>query len=198
MRCSPLKDLLFFTRRPRLKPLPFFLQCLLVYLSTPIPWSKINVSISKGLLATTLTLTSLALEQPVTAMESMSEANERPNLWELAYEQGEFDEEGIRVLAQSSKEHSSSWSPMVLLEQVKTLSSARFVECKQSGWLTGPRGDNFAVIHQVQTIVSAVLELNEMVSAGLRFDASGYGATAWSIITFGLEVCLDLLWVSDP
>lgn len=110
-----------------------------------------------------------------------------PDLWNLAFERAELDERDRDILLQASKDHSETWSPVKFVEQVKELTRERSRECERSGWVDKASGRT-AVAQQAEAVLTAVLELKEFVSAGLKFDVSGYGATAWSVVTFGLQV----------
>lgn len=54
--------------------------------------------------------------------------------------------------------------------------------------LTDKDNHGATITRHAQTVVIAALEVRELVAAGLKFDATGYEATAWSIITFCLHV----------
>ena len=80
------------------------------------------------------------------------------------------------------------WSPVQFVQEVKDVTRDRFVECEKSGWFAKAGGCKAVIKQRAGTVLMAVLELKDFVSEGLKYDVTGYGATAWSIITFGLRV----------
>ncbi|KAI4960287.1 hypothetical protein J4E86_001909 [Alternaria arbusti] len=82
-------------------------------------------------------------------------------------------------------------SSLQFVQEVKDVTRDRFVECEKSGWFAKAGGCKAVIKQRAGTVLMAVLELKDFVSEGLKYDVTGYGATAWSIITFGLRADLD-------
>jgi hypothetical protein len=117
---------------------------------------------------------------------------ETPDLWLFAYERAGFDEEQKKILLRTpEKDEAEPWSPLEFVEEVKDATRERCMECAKSGWVTSDGvhngTSNVVVAQRAEKVISAVLEMKEFVDQGLKLDATGYGATAWSVITFGLQ-----------
>jgi hypothetical protein len=117
-------------------------------------------------------------------------------IWQLAYERAAFDE-GQKSEITKSKAKTEKWNPLKFVEQVKDQTRVRSEECERSGWID-KTNKKIAFAQQAETILTAVVELKGFVSAGLKFDVTGYGAVAWSVINIGLQVrCfLSLRYIS--
>jgi len=94
------------------------------------------------------------------------------------------------IASGSSQYHGKTapWSPVQFVQEVKEVTRDRYVECEKSGWFAKAGGCKAVIKQRAGTVLMAVLELKDFVSEGLKYDVTGYGATAWSIITFGLRV----------
>lgn len=92
------------------------------------------------------------------------------------------------MLLRSESASDSSWSPLEFVEEVKRQTVDRYADCKRSGWISYKEHSGSIITKNAETIINAVLEVRELMSAGLKFDMTGYAATAWSIITLGLQV----------
>jgi len=115
---------------------------------------------------------------------------EKPNLWQLAYDSFENDEK-ISTLARAQIEVGTSWSPKSFVEDAVALIRKRCAEYQQSEWLiTTPEGRKTRANDKAKSILCSVLEYKELIDAGLKFDATGCGAAAWSVVSFGLQVSL--------
>ncbi|KAF1958194.1 hypothetical protein CC80DRAFT_26127 [Byssothecium circinans] len=110
-----------------------------------------------------------------------------PDLWQLAYERSGLEASKIAILRAEDGEKDEERSLKNFVERVKNLTQERRVECERSGWIDH-NTKKIAFAQQAQTVLTAVLELRELVSAGLKFDVTGYGAAAWSAVTFGLQL----------
>jgi hypothetical protein len=113
---------------------------------------------------------------------------EKPDLWLLAYQRAGFDEQQTDVLLGPTHARDTSLSPLHLVEEVKKLAVDRYTDCKRGGWTRNSDNHEAQITRHAETVITAVLGIRDYVSAGLKFDATGCGATAWSIITFSLQV----------
>jgi len=117
---------------------------------------------------------------------------EEPKLWDLAFARAGFDEHETQILLRPVTENCKTWSAQGFVEEVKKLTGKKYAECEQSKWTSEQDGGDPAIVRQAEKVIVAALELKDLVAAGLKFDVTGYGATAWSFITFGLQVqCCD-------
>jgi hypothetical protein len=86
------------------------------------------------------------------------------------------------LLRTSENDEAKPWSPLEFVEKVKDVTRDRCMECAKSGWVTsdGARNGtrNVVVAQRAEKVISAVLEMKEFVNQGLKFDVTGYGATA--------------------
>lgn len=132
-----------------------------------------------------------AMAGTVTASHSDDENVELEvlELWRLAYERAAFSDEQSAVFTKPMEGESNSWSPLRFVEEVKQLTGNQYAPYKNKDLEADGMANRSAINQRARTVLTAVLELRELVGAGLKFDAIGYGATAWSIITFGLQVC---------
>ena len=62
------------------------------------------------------------------------------------------------------------------------------MDCAKSGWVTDDGTRRVIVAQRAEKVITAVLELKDFVSQGLKFDVTGYGTPAWSVITLGVQV----------
>ncbi|KAI4651901.1 hypothetical protein J4E93_002097 [Alternaria ventricosa] len=114
---------------------------------------------------------------------------EKPDLWLLALERSELNnEQSLVLLSPPTGGETEPWSPVQFVQEVKDVTRDRYVEGEKSGWFAKARGCKAVIKQRAGTVLMAVLELKDFVSEGLKYDVTGYGATAWSIITFGLRV----------
>lgn len=44
------------------------------------------------------------------------------------------------------------------------------------------------LLQAINKLIDATVKFKSLVDAGMQFDKSGYGALAWSIVSFGLEI----------
>jgi hypothetical protein len=117
---------------------------------------------------------------------------ERPDLWLLAYDRVGFDEEQTKPLLTPSDGNTTIRSPLDFVERVRNLIIDRYAKCKSSGWTNSEQ----LVKSLSQSRRIPCSNSKEIVSAGFKFDVSGNGATSWSIVTFGLQVCSPLLLIA--
>lgn len=66
----------------------------------------------------------------------------------------------------------------------------RCAEYEVRGWHIKQKNKEDIIIRdKARTLLCSILSFKDLVDAGLKFDVSGYGATAWSVVSFGLKVC---------
>lgn len=127
----------------------------------------------------------VSLQVPVVEKPSI----EKPDLWQLAFESLELDEEKKALLAPTPGPSETPWSPKEFVTEVIGLTQERCADYEKSGWhVTTQNGKEIKVSRQAKSILCSVLEFKELIDAGLRYDVTGYGATAWSMVSFSLQV----------
>jgi len=126
---------------------------------------------------------------PVLTVSNQDRPATSRSLWDRAYEKAKFTDTETEVLLKAFQGDRKEWTAVSFVEEVKDLTRARCIDCAEDDYSARKSGKRTVIAQRAETIVSAVLQMKDLVSAGLKFDATGYGATAWSVITFSLQVC---------
>ena len=110
------------------------------------------------------------------------------DLWRAAFET--LPEEQMSALVSPPESQSSRSSPTCLVDEVISLTRDKCAQYEAGGWhLKRTKGEDFNVRDKAKSLICSALILKDLVDAGLKFDASGYGALVWSVVSFGLQVC---------
>ena len=64
------------------------------------------------------------------------------------------------------------------MQEVKDVTHDRYVEFEKSGWFVKTGGCKAVIKQRAETVLIAVFELKDLVSEGLKYDVTRYGATA--------------------
>jgi hypothetical protein len=114
---------------------------------------------------------------------------EKPDLWQLACDSLESSDTKDRLLSHAQITLSTLWSPKSFVDDAVALTRKRCEEYQQSGWhITKKDGKDVKVTEKAKSTFCSLLEYKALIDAGLKYDATGYGATAWSVVSFGLQV----------
>jgi hypothetical protein len=112
---------------------------------------------------------------------------EHPDLWALAFVSANLSEKQKKALG-ISQDSDNIRSPSRLVTDVVKLTKERFAEYEASGWHVKPGKKDIDVGKEAKKILCSVLHFKDLIDAGLKFDPTGYGASAWAIISFSLQV----------
>jgi hypothetical protein len=127
--------------------------------------------------------------RPVPAVSETKRPAVEHDLWTMAFLRAEFNQKESELLLKAFDDQKDDWSALGFVKKVTDLTQVQCHLSGKSGWRCNRSGGGrVAVARQAENILSAVLQLKDLVSAGLKFDATGYGATAWSLVTFSLQV----------
>ncbi len=89
----------------------------------------------------------------------------------------------------SNREAYRSQQPANFVEDVVRLTSEKPGQYEAYGWHIERKGkENIVIRDKAKSLLCYVLIFKVLVEAGLKFDASGYRALAWSMVSFGLTV----------
>lgn len=136
-------------------------------------------------------------EEPLSVLVPLASAEEskdpKSDWWKLAYERANLNKEEARILKKPLKEDGTACSALGFLEDIKNAIGERYADPKKNDWTT--KGSRTAIAFRAKKVLGAVLEMKELVNARLKFDVTGYGATAWSAVTFALQAIIPAL---DP
>lgn len=120
------------------------------------------------------------------APSKASASDSEPDLWLLAIDATRWDRATIEDYnSLSSIDNGQSYSVTDLVQRVDTLAREQFqTSCAR----TTTEQKSVAVLPSTQKFINRILDMKSTIDATLRLDVSGYGATAWSIISFGFQV----------
>jgi hypothetical protein len=69
------------------------------------------------------------------------------------------------------------------------LTTEKCAQYEAGGWHIERKGhEDINVRDKAKSLLLSVLTFKDLIDAGLKFDVSGYGALAWSVVSFGLNV----------
>jgi len=133
--------------------------------------------------------------------EKEKQTKRERNLWEEAWNSPEIREGEKEVLSAKVGDEKDNGSPLKshkdLVDRVIRQTEDKLVEYKSRGWqIEGRDGEMINVRDTAKSIMVSILSFKDLVDAGLKFDPTGYGASAWAVISFGLKVSmlLGLTW----
>jgi|SRR5271155_171501 len=118
-------------------------------------------------------------------------ATQEELLWDSALRRlGEEHEQSAALLKQESD--IATVSVRAIISDIESLKE----EHEKDGWnITIPEGTLglkrrrvINVRESVYSVLEAALEFNDIVTNVLKFDATHYGAVAWSVVSFGMKV----------
>ena len=118
--------------------------------------------------------------------ESIKDSGTR-DLWRAAFETLSHDE-------QSALDPSTNQNPKKpashLVDEVINLTKEKCAQYEAGGWHIKREGrEDINVRDKAKSLICSALVVKDLIDAGLQFDVSGYGALAWSVVSFGLQVC---------
>ena len=109
------------------------------------------------------------------------------DLWRAAFET--LTPEDKRALATSNGDADHAKPPASLVEDVVRLTTEKCAQYEAGGWHIERKGhEDINVRDKAKSLLLSVLTFKDLIDAGLKFDVSGYGALAWSVVSFGLNV----------
>ena len=116
-----------------------------------------------------------------------------PSLWQVAFQSDEIslDEKAFLVATDGKLPKEN---PELLIQDVIRLTTEKCAEYEARGWhiKTSNSQKSISVRTEATTLLCSVLRFKELLDAGLRFDPTGYGVSAWTVVAFGLQVGLRL------
>ncbi|KAF2875677.1 hypothetical protein BDV95DRAFT_280061 [Massariosphaeria phaeospora] len=129
-------------------------------------------------------------ENTISNPGTLSLKNPREDLWQVAFGSSDLTDDQRSTLISPSGSTTDLTSPPSLVDEIISLTRKRCTEYEQSGWhlQTESGGKEIRVSAKAKRILCSVLGYKALVDAGVKFDATGYGATAWSIISLGLQL----------
>ena len=118
--------------------------------------------------------------------ESSKDSGTR-DLWRAAFESLSHDE-------QSALDASTNQNPKKpashLVDEVINLTREKCAQYEACGWHIKREGrEDINIRDKAKSLICSALVVKDLIDAGLQFDVSGYGALAWSVVSFGLQVC---------
>lgn len=109
------------------------------------------------------------------------------DLWQAAFET--LTQEHKDALETSTEDADHAKPPTSLIDDVVRLTTEKCAQYEAGGWHIERKGqEDINVRDKAKSLLCSVLTFKDLIDAGLQFDASGYGALAWSVVSFGLKV----------
>ena len=109
------------------------------------------------------------------------------DLWQAAFDTLTQEEKNDLKGPEPSSDHGQQDSEYV--SDVVTLTKEKCAQYEAAGWHIKRKGKaDINVRDKAKSLLCSVLTFKDLVDAGLKFDASGYGALVWSVVSFGLKV----------
>lgn len=123
------------------------------------------------------------------------------SLWEKAMESEDLSDEERAILLEDcddlvvlSTNSSGKEGIEDIVSDVMQKTQGALKKYKSKGWeIDVGNGRKIDIKDKAMSIISSVLVLKDVIQAGLRFDPTGYGSAAWSVLTLGLSVSLSLI-----
>lgn len=115
-------------------------------------------------------------------------------LWQIAFDTADFTDEQRAALKLSNEFDNRITSPQSLIEEIITLTKRKCTDYENSGWsIQSESGQKeIRVCEKAKVVLRSVLEYKALIDASFKFDATGYGNTACSVVSFGLQVSILL------
>ena len=109
------------------------------------------------------------------------------DLWRAAFESLSHHEQS--ALDPSTNQNPKK-PPSHLVDEIIDLTREKCAQYEAGGWHIKREGrEDINVRDKAKSLICSALVVKDLIDAGLQFDASGYGALAWSVVSFGLQVC---------
>ena len=109
------------------------------------------------------------------------------DLWRAAFESLS---DGEKSVLDPSTNQKPNKKPSHLVDEVIDLTREKCAQYEAGGWHIKREGrEDINVREKAKSLICSALVVKDLIDAGLQFDASGYGALAWSVVSFGLQVC---------
>ena len=109
------------------------------------------------------------------------------DLWRAAFESLSYHEQSA---LDPSINQNPKKPPSQLVDEVIDLTREKCAQYEAGGWHIKREGrEDINVRDKAKSLICSALVVKDLIDAGLQFDASGYGALAWSVVSFGLQVC---------
>ena len=109
------------------------------------------------------------------------------DLWRAAFESLS---DGEKSVLDPSTNQKPNKPPSHLVDEVIDLTREKCAQYEAGGWHIKREGwEDINVREKAKSLICSALVVKDLIDAGLQFDASGYGALAWSVVSFGLQVC---------
>ena len=109
------------------------------------------------------------------------------DLWQAAFETLTQEEKDALETSTEGADHAKP--PPSLVEDIVRLTKEKCAQYEAGGWHIERKGHgDVNVRDKAKSLLCSVLTFKDLIDAGLKFDASGYGALAWSLVSFGLKV----------
>ena len=109
------------------------------------------------------------------------------DLWRAAFESLS---DGEKSVLDPSTNQRPNKPPSHLVDEVIDLTREKCAQYEAGGWHIKREGwEDINVREKAKSLICSALVVKDLIDAGLQFDASGYGALAWSVVSFGLQVC---------
>ena len=123
---------------------------------------------------------------PVVRTETSNHSGTR-DLWRAAFESLN---DGEKSVLDPSTNQDPNKPPTYLVDEVIDLTREKCAQYEAGGWHIKREGrEDINVREKAKSLICSALVVKDLIDAGLQFDASGYGALAWSVVSFGLQVC---------
>ncbi len=112
------------------------------------------------------------------------------DLWRAAFES--LSDEEKSALGPSTNQNTTR-PPSHLVDEIIDLTREKCAQYEAGGWHVKREGrEDINVREKAKSLICSALVVKDLIDAGLQFDVSGYGALAWSVVSFGLQVCEQL------
>ena len=109
------------------------------------------------------------------------------DLWRAAFESLSYNEQSA---LHPSINQNPKKPPSHLVDEVIDLTREKCAQYEAGGWHIKREGrEDISVREKAKSLICSALVVKDLIDAGLQFDVSGYGALAWSVVSFGLQVC---------
>ena len=123
---------------------------------------------------------------PLVLPETSNDPSTR-DLWRAAFESLS---DGEKSVLDPSTNQNPNKPPSQLVDEVIDLTREKCAQYEAGGWHIKREGREDINVHEkAKSLICSALVVKDLIDAGLQFDASGYGALAWSVVSFGLQVC---------
>ncbi len=123
---------------------------------------------------------------PLVRIETSNDLGTR-DLWRAAFESLSDSE---KTVLDPSTNQNPDKPPSHLVDEVIDLTREKCAQYEAGGWHIKREGrEDINVREKAKSLICSALVVKDLIDAGLQFDASGYGALAWSVVSFGLQVC---------